>query len=101
MAVRIEMTAQANITAYVARQKATRFVVMEISSQLLGDTPELVVGEKLNWLVPILLTSPDRGIVGKVGEIAVDASTGELMIDDQTVRRMTENVHRLVERSPL
>ena len=46
--------AQVNITPFVARQKVTRLVVMEISTQLLGDTPELVVGERLCWLVPVL-----------------------------------------------
>jgi hypothetical protein len=100
LAIRIELTAQANITPFVARQKVTRFVVTEISTQLLGDTPELVVGERLCWLVPVLLTSPARGVVGKVGEIAVDATTGEVLVDDDTVRRMTEDAHRLAGRFP-
>ena len=101
VAIRIELTAQANITPFVARQKVTRFVVMEVSTQLLGDTPELVVGERLCWSVPVVLTSPARGVLGKVGDIAVDATTGELLMDDDTVRRMTEDVRRLAERSAL
>ena len=99
-AIRIELTAQANITPFVARQKVTRFVVMEISTQLLGDTPELIVGERQCWSVPVLLTSPARGTVGKVGAIDVDATTGELLVDEETVRRMTDDVHRLAQRSP-
>ena len=35
--IRIEMTAQANITAFVARQKVTQFVVTRIGSQLRGE----------------------------------------------------------------
>ena len=101
VAIRIELTAQANITPFVARQMVTRFVVMEISTQLLGDTPELVVGERLYWSVPVVLTSPARGVVGKVGDIAVDATTGELLVSEDTIRRMTEDAHRLAERSPL
>jgi hypothetical protein len=101
LAIRIELTAQANITSFVARQKVTRFVVMEISSQLLGDTPELVVGERLCWSVPVVLTSPARGVVGKVGDVAVDATTGELLVDQEIVRRMTADAHHLAERSPL
>jgi len=101
VAIRIELTAQANITPFVARQKVTRFVVMEISTQLLGETPELVVGERLCWSVPVVLTSPARGIIGTVGSIAVDATTGELLVDDATVRRMTDDVRHLAERSPL
>jgi hypothetical protein len=45
--IRIEMTAQANITAFVARQKVTQFVVTQISSQLRGEAPDLHVGERL------------------------------------------------------
>src|SRR5438067_10914742 len=99
VSIRIEMTAQLNITAFVARQKVTRFVVTEISTQLLGDTPELSVGERLCWSVPVVLTSPARGIVGKVGEIRVDATTGELLLEEETVQRMTGDIRRLSERS--
>src|SRR5882762_426913 len=94
LAIRIELTAQANITPFVARQKVTRFVVMEISTQLLGDTPELVVSDRLCWSVPVVLTSPSRGIIGRVGDIAVDATSGELLVDEETVRRMTEDARR-------
>ena len=44
LAIDIHLTAQANITPFVACQKVTRFVVTEISTQLLADTPEPVVG---------------------------------------------------------
>src|SRR5438477_6612077 len=100
VSIRIEISAQVNITAFVARQKVTRFVVREISSQLLGETPELSVGERLCWSVPVVLTSPARGIIGKVGAISVDATTGELLVDADTVRRMTDDARRLAERSP-
>jgi hypothetical protein len=101
LSIRLELTAQANITPFVARQKVTRFVVMEISSQLMADTPELVVGGRLCWSVPVVLTSPGRGVVGRVGEIAVDATTGELLVEQDTVRRMADDARRLAERSPL
>ena len=100
-ATHIEMTAPIHITAFVARQKVTRFVITEISTQLLGETPELLVGERLSWSVPVVLTSPARGVVGKVGEIGVDATTGELLVDEETVRRITDDARRLAESSPL
>jgi hypothetical protein len=89
------------MTPFVARQKATRFVITEISTQLLGQTPAWRGGERLCWSVPVVLTSPAWGIIGRVGEIAVDAMTGELLVDDETVRRMTEDARDLAERSPL
>ena len=101
MNVRIEVTAPINVTAFSARQKVNRFVIDEISTQLLGETPELHVGERLCWSVPVVLTSPARGVVGKVADILVDASTGELLVDDETVGRLTDDARRLAERSPL
>src|SRR5712692_4013718 len=101
VAIRVEITAQVNITAFVARQKVTRFVVTEVSTQLLGDTPQLSVGERLCWSVPVVLTSPARGVVGKVGEISVDATTGELLVEQDTAQRMSDDADRLAERSPL
>jgi len=101
VAIRIELTAQANITPFVARQRVTHFVVTEISSQLRGDTPDLNVGERLCWSVPVVLTSPSRGVVGRVGEILVDAVTGELLADTETVRRIADHAERLAQRAPL
>jgi hypothetical protein len=99
--IRIEVTAQVNITPFVAQQKVTQFVVMEISSQLRGATPDLNVGERLGWSVPVVLTSPGRGVVGRVGEILVDASTGEVLADADTVQRIADHAERLAQRSPL
>ena len=101
VAIRIELTAQANITPFVARQKVTGFVILEVSDCTRGDQPELVVGDRLCWSVPVVLTSPSRGVVGKVGEILVDATTGELLLEKDTVQRMRDDADRLAERSPL
>lgn len=99
--VRVEVTAPVNITAFVARQKVTRYVITEISTQLLGEVPDLMVGDRLCWAVPVVLTLPGRGIVAKVGEIAVDASTGELLVGPDTTQRMADDAHRLAESSQL
>jgi hypothetical protein len=101
LAIRIELTAQVNITPFVARQKVTGFVILEISDRMRGDQPELVVGDRLSWSVPVVLTSPSRGVVGKVGAILVDATTGELLVEPDTVQRMSDDADRLAERSPL
>jgi hypothetical protein len=101
VAIRIELTTQANVTAFVARQKVTQFVVTEISTQLRGEAPDLHVSDRLCWSVPVVLTSPVRGVIGRVGEIRVDAETGEVLADADTVRRITDDAERLAQRSPL
>ena len=99
--IHIHVTAPVNITPFVARQKVASFVLSEISTQLLAETPVLNVGERLCWSVPVVLTSPAKGVLGQVGQVLVDATTGELLVDEDLVQRMTENARRLAERSPL
>jgi hypothetical protein len=99
--IKIEMTAQVNVTAFVAQQKVTQFVISEISNQLCGDTPDLHVGERLCWSVPVALTSPVKGVIGRIGEILVDATTGELLADAGTIERIAANAERLAQRYPL
>src|SRR5438874_12139962 len=98
VAIRIEMTAQANITPFVAQQQVNRLVITEISSQLRGAAPDLHVGERLCWSVPVELTSPARGVVGRVGEVLVDITTGEVLADAETVRRLADEAERLAQR---
>ena len=99
--LKIEITAQVNVTAFVAQQKVTQFVISEISNQLCGEKPDLNVGERLCWSVPVILTSPAKGTIGRVGEILVDADTGELLADADVVERIDANAEWLAQRSPL
>jgi hypothetical protein len=99
--IHIHVRAPVNITPFVARQRVNGFVILEIGDRLRGGQPELVVGDRICWSVPVELTSPSRGVVGKVGEILVDATTGELLVEKDTVQRMSDDADRLAERSPL
>ena len=99
--IHVHVSAPLNITPFVAQQTVNAFVVTEISSQLRSEPPSLVVGERLFWSVPVVLTSSLRGVVGEVGEIRVDATTGEMLLDEAGIRRLTDNVRHLAERSPL
>jgi hypothetical protein len=98
--IHIHVTAPVNITPFVARQKVNAFVKMEVSTQLRAEEPDLLVGDRLCWSVPVVLGFPDRGIVGKVGEVQVDATTGEVLADEESVRTMTEDARRLADRTP-
>lgn len=89
------------ISAFEAKQTVAHFVIVEISTQLLANAPELLDGQRLRWSVPVHFTTPNFGIVGKVGEIMVDATTGELLVDEDSVQRMTENAQRLANSSSL
>jgi hypothetical protein len=99
--IRIQLTATANITSFVARQKVTQYVIQEISSQLGAGEPDLVVGERLRWSVPVVFTLPGKGVIGRVGEILVDATTGEVLTEADTVARISDHVRQLTQRAAL
>jgi hypothetical protein len=74
---------------------------MEVSSQLAAGTPTLVGGKRPCWSVPVWFTEPDRGHVGQAGTLLVDARTGEVLADSESLREMAENARRLAERPAL
>src|SRR5215475_14450667 len=82
--INIRVTQPLNITSFSARQKVTQYVMHELSTQLGGDAPELTVGERVYWSVPVVFTLPGKGVLGRVGTLQVDAGTGELLTDPHT-----------------
>lgn len=67
-----------HISAEEARRKVARWLRMEVSHMLGADMPTLVVGQRTVWRVPTHFSAPCAGIVGAVGEVEVDALTGEI-----------------------
>jgi hypothetical protein len=99
--INIRVTQPLNITSFSARQKVTQFVIQELSSQLGGETPELTVGERVYWSVPVVFTLPGKGVLGRVGTLRVDARTGELLCDPQTLQEMMRHVEQLARSASL
>src|SRR6058998_384128 len=97
--INIRVTQPLNITSFSARQKVTQHVMQELSTQLGGDTPELTVGERVYWSVPVVFTLPGKGVVGRVGTLRVDAGTGELVTDPQTEQEMMDHAGQLAQRA--
>ena len=90
-----------NITSFFAQQRVTQYVMLELSSQLYGDTPELTVGERVYWSVPVVFALPGKGVLGRVGMLRVDAGTGELLTDPQTEQEMMDHAQQLAQRALL
>lgn len=99
--VNIRVTQPLNITSFSARQRVTQYVMCELSTQLGGDTPELIVDERVYWSVPVVFTLPGQGVLGCVGTLRIDAGTGELLTDPQTEQEMLGHAEQLAQRSPV
>ena len=99
--ITIRVTQALNITSFSARQRVTQHVMHGLSTQLGGDAPELTVGERVYWSVPVVFTLPGKGVLGRVGTLRIDAATGELLTDPQTEQEMMQNARQLAERATL
>ncbi len=100
--VRLEVSADFNVSAEVARQKANRFLIMNLGDQLHAGLPELTVGRRLSWRVPVHLAMSRGGYQGKVGDLQVDAQTGDIAVEwPQTLEDMANHAEILYERATL
>jgi hypothetical protein len=99
--INIRVTQPLNITSFSAQQRITQYVMHGLSTQLGGDTPELTVGERVYWSVPVVFTLPGKGVLGRVGTLRIDAATGELLTDPQTEREMMNHAEQLAQRATL
>lgn len=99
LSINIQLSATVNVTAFSARQKVTGFVVDEISTQMHAAEPTLIVGERICWRVPVILSMPPTGDRGEVGTIDVDVETGQLQIIPNLIQEIERRAEYLATRS--
>jgi hypothetical protein len=95
MEVDIKVTADVNISAYVAKQKVNSFVLSHISYMMHAGEPLLVLDECICWCVPVILSLTSKGDVGEVGKIDVDVETGQMYITPQLVTEINAHAEGL------
>lgn len=96
--VDVRVQAELNVSAFVARQKVTGYVLDHVSDHMGGDEPSLVIdGEQFLWRVPVCLSVLPHGRLGHVGSIDVDAHTGQLLVTKKLVEEMQRAAMSLVE----
>lgn len=78
--VSIEVSQELNISAHVARQKANRHLLLEVGDQVIAGEPEIVVGEKIWWRLPVIVAPSGRGPLGEIGYLLIDGQTGEVTV---------------------
>ena len=97
VSISVNVTATLNITAYTAKRKVNVLVLHRVGTGLFGDEPSLVVtGKSIVWRVPVIVSTASRGRLGQVGQVDVDAQTGEVMADDTLLKAIGDNAERLV-----
>ena len=100
VSIDIHLSAAVNVTAFSARQKVTGFVVDQISTNMHAINPTLIMGERIFWRVPIVLSLPPVGDIGEVGVIDVDVESGQLQITPTLVEEIERHAEFLAANTP-
>ena len=58
-----------NLSAVAARRKVNAFLATHLGNLLLADEPVLALTDRIVWRVPVDLTAPQAGRLGRVGEL--------------------------------
>jgi hypothetical protein len=103
MKYRLTLEGELNITPFVARQNANAYLIMRVGNLIMAGEPDLELREDgPYWVVPVVLTSPGFGHVGQVGQILLDAQTGNIIESESTSSAEIENnAERLAQEKAL
>lgn len=98
--VSIRVSADVNISAYAARQKANGFLLSHVGYMLHAGEPELVIGPRIVWRVPVILSQRSVGDVGLAGSIDVDVETGQINVRPAQIEEIQTRADEIARRTP-
>jgi hypothetical protein len=98
--VEIKIHTRLNISPYVAKQKANVCLALHCGQSFYVDEPILQVGERLAWLVPVWLAPLQTGRKTKIGELIIDAQTGEVLESGEHCRMLKQIANALLHTVP-
>jgi len=94
--VQISVEAVVEVNAKNARKRATAWLASAVGNMLMAGNPRLVISQITVWRLPVLLTSSQKGIIGEVGFVDVDVSTGEPLVSNELRTQILDNVNQLI-----
>lgn len=97
--VNIRVSADMNVSAFAARQKANSFILGQISYMMHAGEPELILGKRILWRVAVILSQRSVGDVGQVGTVDVDVETGQLTVTPLQIEEMQERAEKITRRA--
>lgn len=99
--INIQVSAEIQVSAAMARRRVSRLVVSEIGNLLYGGEPSLHVAEQISWRVPVILAYPDTGPVGQVGTLDVDIETGQVLATETAIQEIRDYAAYLAQRTAI
>lgn len=97
--IEVSVSARINVTDVAAQRKVNRLLLDLVGTQLYGESPSLVAGERLVWRVPVWLGLPTVGPIGQLGVLDVDTQTGEVLYTQRILDELAERGDALAQRA--
>lgn len=99
----VNISTTLGITAGQAKRKLTRYFMDNVSLFITPQSPLLVVvnPEKISWRFPVFFAMGHHGRLGQVGEVDVDAHSGEILLNDVLLEEIKANAQRLAKGAAL
>ena len=97
----IEQSFEIRVTAEEARHQVDTWLFDQVSYMMTADAPMLVLGARIVWRVPVLLTASHIGLVGQVGTVDIDIQTGQIADAPDHIAELQQAGLDLGERLPL
>ena len=97
--VEIKLHTRLNISSYVAKQKVNVCLALRCGQSFSVDEPMLQIGERITWLVPVWLSAPQEGRKTKIGDLLVDAQTGEVLDEGARCQELKRIANALLHTS--
>lgn len=72
----LDRSFEITVSAEQARRQVKGWLLDQVSYMMTAQLPTLLIGERVVWRVPVILTAMHVGHVGCVGEVDVDVETG-------------------------
>lgn len=97
----VNISTDLSISSQQAKRKLTRYFMDHVSLFFMPGKPLLVIlaGNRIVWRFPVIF-SPGHQL-GQVGEVDVDAQSGELIINKTNIAEMIDHANRLAQVAPL
>ena len=90
--VTININAQI-ISQLQARRRVNGWLCIDVGDRVVAGEPELIINGSLRWRVPIMWTSPTKGILAeRVCDVFVDAQSGEVLNPEQKIIEIEHHV---------
>jgi hypothetical protein len=95
----VTISTRVNVTSVAAKRQVNRLLLERVGNLLYAEEPNLLVGTRLLWRVPVWLGLPTCGPVGSVGTLDVDAQSGEILFTPQQLAEMGAYGDALAQRA--